>query len=93
MNLDEKNEEMIINEVNVQSNENELISSKESFIEQINENLSLNQTKKMKRNRRRRICSYSQKKRKKSLNKEQFWMNKYSIESFSIRLYRCQLPE
>ncbi|CAF1275401.1 unnamed protein product [Adineta steineri] len=64
----------------------------------INEEKNLSNKKKLKRRRRQiRLTSYSAKqKRKKYLKKlsiEQFWMKKYSIEPFSIRINRCQSSE
>ena len=77
--------------------------SKEAEIEDVltmtEENISLenpNLKQTQRRRRRSKISSYCSKKRKrenlKTIDNEQFWMKKYSIESFSILLDRYQPP-
>ena len=88
---------------NCSTNDNEDICkenqlNKQEIVTMIKEK---NLKKKKIRRRRRKVRIYSQRKRRRNLlksmnnlfEKEQFWMNKYSIEPFAIKLYRCQLPD
>lgn len=60
---------------------------------------SLRNKKKFKRSRRRKMCFSRNPRRRCSKKKvvlsndEEFWMKKYSIESFSIVIDRCEVPE
>ncbi|CAF0962919.1 unnamed protein product [Adineta ricciae] len=84
-------------EPEVKEKEKEAEAEDVSTIAEINislENTSLKQTQR--RRRRSKISTYSSKKRKrenlKTIDNEQFWLKKYSIEPFSILLDRYQLP-
>jgi len=64
--------------------------------EEEEEDVSLNNKNLKIRRRRHRICFYSSKrKRRKELKRlsiDKFWMNKYSIEPFSIVINRYEFP-
>ncbi|UJR24691.1 hypothetical protein I4U23_006064 [Adineta vaga] len=89
-----------ISEIIDQQNEFEMSVTETKEAEVSEENISL-ENKSVKKNQRRRrrrtsLLSYSSKKRRrenlKTIDNEQFWMKKFSIEPFSICLHRYQVP-